>query len=82
MRWRRGYDASGPDSEAYSSIFFQNANNSIRVTDEFMQAVVEDKDLSPVTRARAQAGEELQGARPDAQDRQGNLGVRRSGHAV
>ncbi len=41
-----GYDASGPDSEAYSSIFFQNANNAIRVTDEFMQAVVEDKDFS------------------------------------
>jgi ribonucleoside-diphosphate reductase alpha chain len=41
-----GYDASGPDSEAYSSIFFQNANNSIRVTDEFMQAVVEDKEFS------------------------------------
>lgn len=34
-----GYDGSGPDSEAFSSIFFQNANNSVRVTDEFMQAV-------------------------------------------
>lgn len=33
-----GYDAS-MDGEAYSSIFFQNANNSVRVTDEFMQAV-------------------------------------------
>jgi len=32
------------DGEAYSSIFFQNANNSVRVTDEFMKAVVEDKD--------------------------------------
>jgi ribonucleoside-diphosphate reductase alpha chain len=35
---RAGYDGSGPDSEAYSSIFFQNANNSVRVTDEFMRA--------------------------------------------
>src|SRR5471030_111599 len=34
-----GYDGSGPDSEAYSSIFFQNANNSVRVTDEFMASV-------------------------------------------
>ena len=34
-----GYDSSGPDSEAYSSIFFQNANNSVRVNDEFMVAV-------------------------------------------
>ncbi|MFQ5817805.1 MAG: vitamin B12-dependent ribonucleotide reductase, partial [Terriglobia bacterium] len=37
-----GYDSS-IDGEAYSSIFFQNANHSIRVTDEFMQAVVEDR---------------------------------------
>jgi ribonucleoside-diphosphate reductase alpha chain len=43
---REGYDASGPDSEAYSSIFFQNANNSVRVTDEFMQAVMEDRDFT------------------------------------
>jgi ribonucleoside-diphosphate reductase alpha chain len=34
-----GYDGSGPDSEAFTSIFFQNANNSIRVTDEFMHSV-------------------------------------------
>ena len=37
-----GYDGSGPDCEAYSSIFFQNANNSVRVTDEFMKAVESD----------------------------------------
>ena len=46
---KMGYEASGPDSEAYSSIFFQNANNSIRVTDEFMQAVVEDKEFTTRT---------------------------------
>lgn len=38
-----GYDGS-IDGSAYSSIFFQNANNSVRVTDEFMQAVDEDKE--------------------------------------
>ncbi|HYA17747.1 MAG TPA: vitamin B12-dependent ribonucleotide reductase [Bryobacteraceae bacterium] len=38
-----GYDPS-LDGEAYSSIFFQNANNSVRATDEFMQAVVEDRE--------------------------------------
>jgi ribonucleoside-diphosphate reductase alpha chain len=38
-----GYDAS-LDGEAYSSIFFQNANNSVRASDEFMQAVLEDAD--------------------------------------
>src|SRR3979411_3044506 len=36
-----GYDSS-LDGDAYSSIFFQNANNSVRATDEFMQAVLED----------------------------------------
>src|SRR5579859_5585845 len=41
-----GYDGSSPDSEAYSSIFFQNANNSVRVTDEFMTAVERDGEFS------------------------------------
>jgi ribonucleoside-diphosphate reductase alpha chain len=36
-----GYDAS-LDGDAYSSIFFQNANNSVRATDEFMEAVASD----------------------------------------
>ncbi|PIS42354.1 MAG: ribonucleoside-diphosphate reductase, adenosylcobalamin-dependent [Candidatus Kerfeldbacteria bacterium CG08_land_8_20_14_0_20_40_16] len=36
-----GYDGS-IDGEAYSSIFFQNANNSVRVTDEFMEATLND----------------------------------------
>jgi ribonucleoside-diphosphate reductase alpha chain len=36
-----GYDGSftGP---AYSSVFFQNSNNSVRVPDEFMRAVLDD----------------------------------------
>jgi ribonucleoside-diphosphate reductase alpha chain len=41
-----GYDGSSPDSDAYSSIFFQNANNSVRVTDEFMSAVERDDNFS------------------------------------
>ncbi|MEC7501721.1 MAG: vitamin B12-dependent ribonucleotide reductase [Planctomycetota bacterium] len=36
-----GYE-SNFNGEAYSSIMFQNANLSVRVTDEFMNAVVED----------------------------------------
>ena len=40
-----GYDGSSPDAEAYSSIFFQNANNSVRVTDDFMYAVLRDADF-------------------------------------
>ena len=50
-----GYDPA-IDGEAYSSIFFQNANNSVRATDEFMEAVVEDKDW--VTR-RVTSGEPI-----------------------
>jgi ribonucleoside-diphosphate reductase alpha chain len=47
---REGYDgSSGPDSEAYSSIFFQNANNSVRVTDEFMRAFEKDGDFTTYT---------------------------------
>jgi len=42
----QGYDGSGPDSEAYSSIFFQNANNSVRVTDDFMYEVVRDGEFT------------------------------------
>src|SRR5689334_5433520 len=38
-----GYDSS-LDGEAYGSIFFQNANNSVRATDDFMQAVTEDRE--------------------------------------
>jgi ribonucleoside-diphosphate reductase alpha chain len=40
-----GYDGS-LDGPAYSSIFFQNANNSVRVTDEFMRAVQEGRTWS------------------------------------
>src|SRR5438132_1357344 len=38
-----GYD-SVFTGEAYGSVFFQNSNNSVRVTDEFMRAVEEDRD--------------------------------------
>ena len=38
-----GYDgAFNVRGGAYDSVFFQNANHSVRVTDEFMKAVVED----------------------------------------
>jgi ribonucleoside-diphosphate reductase alpha chain len=38
-----GYDSSFT-GEAYGSVFFQNSNNSVRVTDEFMRAVAEDRE--------------------------------------
>ena len=76
-----GYDGSftGP---AYASVFFQNSNNSVRVTDEFMRAVLDDGNWS--TKAvRDGAGDgHLQGARSDAPDRRGHLHLRRPRHAV
>ncbi|MBD3268364.1 vitamin B12-dependent ribonucleotide reductase, partial [bacterium] len=38
-----GYDGSF-NGEAYNSVFFQNANHSVRVTDEFMQSVMNDEE--------------------------------------
>ncbi|MGA2339485.1 MAG: vitamin B12-dependent ribonucleotide reductase [Terracidiphilus sp.] len=46
---KAGYDGTGPDSEAFSSIFFQNANNSVRVSDEFMRAYEADGDFTTYT---------------------------------
>ena len=45
-----GYDGS-IDGDAYGSVFFQNSNNSVRVTDDFMNAVLENKEWR--TRATA-----------------------------
>ncbi|MGC9046844.1 MAG: vitamin B12-dependent ribonucleotide reductase [Minisyncoccia bacterium] len=39
-----GYDMSDLNNEAWYSIQYQNANNSVRVTDEFMNAVINDAE--------------------------------------
>ena len=48
-----GYDPSF-NGEAYSSIFFQNSNNSVRLNDEFMQSVLHDRTwhTSSITNGR------------------------------
>jgi ribonucleoside-diphosphate reductase alpha chain len=38
-----GYDGSFT-GVAYGSVFFQNSNNSVRVTDDFMRAILDDGD--------------------------------------
>ena len=43
-----GYDGSFT-GVAYGSVFFQNSNNSVRVTDDFMRAVLDDGDWNTYT---------------------------------
>ena len=44
-----GYDPA-LDGEAYSSVFFQNANHSVRASDAFMEAVESDADWHTIGR--------------------------------
>jgi ribonucleoside-diphosphate reductase alpha chain len=50
-----GYDGGfNVKGGAYDSVFFQNANHSIRVTDAFMRAVAEDRDWALTARLDGQ----------------------------
>ena len=68
-----GYDGSFTGA-AYGSVFFQNSNNSVRVTDEFMRAVLDDGEWTTKAVHDGAADGHLQGARPDAADRRGAPG--------
>ncbi|HEY4426842.1 MAG TPA: vitamin B12-dependent ribonucleotide reductase [Solirubrobacteraceae bacterium] len=54
-----GFDMS-IDGDGFKSIQYQNANNSVRVTDEFMRAVEEDADWQLISRTTGEpvGGEE------------------------
>ena len=72
-------DLDGKDSH---STQYQNANNSVRVTDEFMQAVVDDADWHLRAVTTGETVRTRQGPRPVPPDRRGGVGVRRPRHAV
>ena len=72
-------DLDGADSH---SIQYQNANNSVRVTDEFMEAVLDGRRLGPDGPHRRLGRAHRAGPRPVPPDRPLGLGVRRPGPAV
>ena len=76
-----GYDGSftGP---AYSSVFFQNSNNSVRVTDEFMRAVLDDGNWSTKAVTSGEVMETYKARDLMQLDRRRHVCVRRSRHAV
>ena len=79
---RKATTAAAPTAEAYSSIFFQNANNSVRVTDDFMYAVLRDSDFQTHAVKDGRPIKTFKAQRAAAQDLRRHLALRRSRHAV
>ena len=76
-----GYDMS-LDSPDWASIQYQNANNSVRVTDAFMEAVVEGKEWNLTARTDGSVVRDRRSARAAEGHRRGVVAVRRPGRAV
>ncbi len=77
-----GYDPSFT-GEAYGSVFFQNANHSVRVTDDVHAGRRQRPGVDdPRRRRAARADGHLQGARHLPQDGRGGPRLRRPGHPV
>ena len=79
-----GYDGGfNVPGGAYDSVFFQNANHSVRVTDDFMQRRARDGEpwqTRAVTTGEAIDTLDARGAA--ARDRRGRARLRRSRHPV
>jgi len=68
------YDFNG---EAYSTVSGQNSNNSVRLTNEFIEAVRENKDWNLIRRTDGGIARTIRARSLDA-DRGGGVAVRRS----
>ena len=77
----QGYDGA-INGDAYASVMYQNSNLSVRLTDEFMQAVVDDEEWQTYAVTTGGRDEPLQGPRVAGADRRGHAGLRRSRRAV
>ncbi len=74
-----GYDGGfNVRGGAYDSVFFQNANHSIRVTDAFMRAVIEDREWELEGPHRRPGAGDRPGPRSHEADHRGRLDLRRS----
>ena len=77
-----GFDMS-IDGEGFFSIQYQNANNSVRVTERFMRAVENDEDWQLTGRVTGEPiGEPIPARELMQRDRRGGVALRRSGRPV
>ena len=76
-----GYDMDLGGADI-ASVQYQNANNSVRVSDEFMRAVEEGGEFGLRARLTHEVIETVDARKPVPHRRAGGVGVRRPGHPV
>ena len=70
------------ESEAYLTVSGQNSNNSVRLTDAFLQAVENDGEWNLTRRLDGKVAKTLKAREPVGEDRLRRMGVRRSRPAI